>query len=192
MTPTTPGPQMTQMTQTSRALHGVMAEFDSAQAVVDAARQVMAHGFTKVEGYSPVPIEELNDIIHRTRTVLPKLVLGGGLTGMATGFGLQYWASVLEYPMNVGGRPQASWITFIIPSYELTILFSALTAVLGMIILSGLPQPYHPVFNVDRFSMASSDKFFLVVESAEPKFDQQATTEFLRSTGAKGVYDVDE
>ncbi len=173
-------------------LHGVMAEFDSAQAVVDAARKTMAHGFTKVEAYSPVPIEELNDIIHKTRTVLPKLVLGGGLAGMATGFGLQYWASVIAYPMNVGGRPQASWITFIIPSFELIILFAALTAVLGMIVLSGLPQLYHPVFNVGRFSMASSDKFFLVVESADPKFDQQATSEFLRGTGAKGVYDVDE
>jgi len=176
----------------AKGLHGVMAEFDSAQDVVDAARTVMAHGFTKVEGYSPVPIEELNDIIHKTRTVLPKLVLCGGLAGMAAGFALQYWASVLEYPMNIGGRPQASWITFIIPSYELTILFAALTAVLGMILLSGLPQPYHPVFNVDRFSMASSDKFFLVVESADPKFDHQGTAEFLRSTGAKGVYDVDQ
>lgn len=173
-------------------LHGVMAEFDSAQAVVEAARKTMAHGFTRVEAYSPVPVEELNDIIHRTRTILPKLVLGGGLAGMATGFGLQHWASVIEYPMNVGGRPQASWITFIIPSYELTILFAALTAVFGLIILSGLPQPYHPVFNVERFSMASSDKFFLVVESADPKFDLHATAEFLRGTGAKGVYDVDE
>ena len=192
MTPTTPGPQMTQMTPTSRALHGVMAEFDSAQEVVDAARKTMAHGFTRVEAYSPVPVEELNDIIHKKRTILPKLVLAGGLAGLAAGMALQYWASVIEYPMNIGGRPQASWITYIIPSYELTILFAALTAAIGMIVLSGLPQPYHPVFNVDRFSMASSDKFFLVVESLDPKFDQQATSEFLRSTGAKGVYDVDE
>lgn len=173
-------------------LHGVMAEFDSAQTVVDAARRTMAHGFTRVEAYSPVPIEELNDIIHKKRTVLPKLVLAGGLAGMATGFLLQYWASVIEYPMNIGGRPQASWTTFIVPSYELTILFAALTAAIGMIVLNGLPQPYHPVFNVGRFAMASSDKFFLVVESADPKFDQQATAEFLRGTGAKGVYDVDE
>jgi len=176
----------------SNRLHGVMAEFDSAQALVEAARATMAQGFTKVEAYSPVPIEDLNTIIHKTRTILPKLVLGGGLTGMATGFGLQYWASVIAYPMNVGGRPQASWTTFIVPSYELTILFSALTAAVGMILLSGLPQPYHPVFNVERFSMASSDKFFLVVESADPKFDQRAATEFLKSTGAKGVYDVEE
>lgn len=167
-----------------------MAEYDSADQVVAAARQTMAGGYTRVEAYTPVPIEELNDIIHKKRTVLPKLVLGGGLTGMATGFGLQYWASVLEYPMNIGGRPLASWTTFIVPSYELTILFSALTAAIGMIVLSGLPQPYHPVFNVERFSMASSDKFFLVIESTDPKFD--GATAFLRETGAKGVYDVAE
>jgi hypothetical protein len=92
--------------------------------------------------------------------------------------------------MNVGGRPQASWTSFIVPSYELTILFAALTAAIGMILLSGLPQPYHPVFNVERFSMASSDKFFLVIESTDPKFDAAAA--FLRGTGAKGVYDVAE
>ena len=174
------------------ALHGVMAEFDTGQALVDAARRAVAQGFTKLEAYSPVPIEELNDIIHKKRTILPRLVLAAGLTGMATGFGLQYWASVIEYPMNIGGRPQASWTTFIIPSYELTILFAAIAAALGMIVLSGLPQPYHPVFNVERFSMASSDKFFLVLESADPKFEQPVTSEFLRSLGAKGVYDVEE
>lgn len=176
--------------QTSNAVHGVMAEYDSADAVVAAARQTMAQGYTRVEAYTPVPIEDLNDIIHKKRTVLPKLVLGGGLSGMATGFGLQYWASVIEYPMNIGGRPYASWTTFIVPSYELTILFAALTAAIGMIALSGLPQPYHPVFNVDRFSMASSDKFFLVIESTDPKFSDAA--EFLKGTGAKGVYDVAE
>jgi len=181
---------MSHTPETSPGLHGVMAEFESGQALVEAARKTMGQGFTRVEAYSPVPIEELNDIIHKRRTVLPKLVLTGGLTGMATGFALQYWASVIEYPMNIGGRPQASWTTFIVPSYELTILFSALTAAIGMIVLSGLPQPYHPVFNVERFSMASSDKFFLVIESTDPKFSE--ATSFLQGTGAKGVYDVAE
>ena len=176
---------------TSQPLHGVMAEYDSGQALVDAARTTMAQGFTRVEAYTPVPIEELNDIIHKKRTILPKLVLAGGLTGMATGFGLQYWASVIEYPMNVGGRPMASWTAFIVPSYELTILFASLTAAIGMALLSGLPQPYHPVFNVDRFSMASSDKFFLVIERVDPRFDHAATTRFLHEQGAKGVYDVE-
>jgi hypothetical protein len=172
------------------ALHGMMAEFESAQACVDAARRTAAEGFIKFEAYTPVPIEELNNIIHIKRTRLPLATLLGGLAGMATGFGLQYWVSVIEYPMNIGGRPDASWPSFVIPSYELTILFSALTATFFMIIANGLPQPYHPVFNVPRFSLASSDKFFLVVEAEDPKFDQSATSKFLESLGAKGVYEV--
>ena len=181
---------MTHTVVETSAVHGVMAEYDSGQALVEAAKKTMAQGFTRVEAYSPVPIEDLNTIIHKTRTVLPKLILAGGLTGMAAGFALQYWASAIEYPMNIGGRPLASWTTFIVPSYELTILFAALTAAIGMIVLNGLPQPYHPVFNVDRFTMASSDKFFLVIESTDPKFGGAAA--FLRETGAKGVYDVAE
>ena len=181
---------MAHIPETSNALHGVMAEFETGQALVDAARKTMAQGFTRVEAYSPVPIEDLNTIIHKSRTVLPKLILAGGLSGMAAGFALQYWASVIEYPMNIGGRPLASWTTFIVPSYELTILFASLTAAIGMIVLNGLPQPYHPVFNVDRFTMASSDKFFLVIESTDPKFSGAAA--FLREAGAKGVYDVAE
>lgn len=176
--------------ETSSALHGVMAEFDTGNDLVEAARKTMAQGFTKVEAYTPVPIEELNDIIHKKRTVLPKLVLTGGLTGMATGFALQYWASVIEYPMNVGGRPFASWTTFIVPSYELTILFAALTAAIGMIVLSGLPQPYHPVFNVPAFEAASSDRFFLTIETADPKFDAHATREFLHGLHPVGVSDI--
>ena len=174
----------------SHALHGVMAEYDSAQALVDAARQATADGFTKVEAYSPVPIEELNDIIHRKRTILPKLVLAGGLAGMATGFGLQYWASVIEYPMNIGGRPLASWTTFIVPSYELTILFAALTAAIGMIVLSGLPQPYHPVFNVPRFALASRNRFFLCIEAKDPKFHVDGTRHFLETLNPREITTV--
>ena len=174
----------------SGTLHGVMGEFESAQACVDAARSLAADGFTKFEAYTPVPVEELNSVIHMKRTRLPLATLIGGLTGMATGFALQYWVSVISYPLNVGGRPFASWPSFVVPSYELTILFSALTATLFMIIANGLPQPYHPVFNVPRFSMASSDKFFLVIESEDPKFDPTRTTAFLQTLGAKGVYEV--
>jgi hypothetical protein len=171
-------------------LYGVMAEFDSAQALVDASRHAVSAGYAVMEAYSPLPIEELNDIIHKKRTKLSRFVLVGGIAGMASGFALQYWASVIEYPMNIGGRPYATWPAFVVPSYELTILFSALTAAIGMFALNGLPQPYHPVFNVERFSMASSDKFFLVIESTDPRFDHAATTRFLQDLGAKGVYDV--
>jgi hypothetical protein len=181
---------MAHAVEQENALYGVMAEFDSAQAVVDAAKQAVAAGFSRLEAYSPFPIEELNDIIHKRRTKLSSLVLMGGLSGMATGFALQYWASAIEYPMNIGGRPYATWTAFVVPSYELTILFSALTAAIGMFALNGLPMPYHPVFNVERFSLASSDKFFLVIESHDPRFDHAATTRFLQEHGAKGVYDV--
>jgi hypothetical protein len=177
---------------TSGTLFGVMAEFESAQTCIEAARRTVAEGFVKVEAYTPVPIEELNEVLHVKRTRLPMATLAGGLTGMATGFALQYWVSVLDYPMNVGGRPMASWPSFVVPSYELTILFAAITATLFMILANGLPQPYHPVFNVPRFSLASSDKFFLVVEAGDSKFDRTRTPAFLESLGAKGVYDVPE
>jgi hypothetical protein len=176
--------------QTGDTLYGLMAEFDNAQACVDATRLVVGEGFRHVEAYTPVPVEELNDILHRKRTRLPKATLAGGLTGMASGFGLQYWASVIEYPLNIGGRPFASWPSFVVPSYELTILFAALTATLFMILANGLPQPYHPVFNVPRFSLASSDKFFVVIEAIDPKFEAGQTARFLEDLGAKGVYDI--
>ena len=173
-------------------LYGLMAEFDSAQSIVDASIKAVDAGYSKLEAYTPFPIEELNDIIHKKRTNLPKLVLFMAFCGMMTGFTLQYWASTIAYPLNIGGRPLATWPAFIVPSYELTILFAALTAAIGMIALNGLPQPYHPVFNVDRFTMASSDKFFLVIEAEDAHFGKEQTSSFLQGLGAKGVYDVAE
>lgn len=170
--------------------YGIMAEFETAEAIVAAARRTMAEGYTRVEAYTPVPIEDLNEILHVRRTNLPKISLIGGLMGMLAGFTLQYWTSVIDYPLNVAGRPFASWPAFIVPSYELTILFSALATAGGMIALNGLPQPYHPVFNAPRFSLASSDKFFLVIEAADPRFDMERASRFFHEIGAKGVYDV--
>jgi hypothetical protein len=178
------------VSETSNVTYGVMAEFDSAQALVDATARTVSEGYSKVDAYTPVPVEELNDILVGKRTKLPTLVLIGGITGMLSGFFLQYWTSVISYPLNIGGRPLASWPAFVIPSYELTILFAALAAAGGMIALNGLPQPYHPVFNAPRFSLATSDKFFLVIEADDPKFDAGGTSRFLESLGAKGVYEV--
>jgi hypothetical protein len=118
-------------------------------------------------------------------------VLGGGIAGMAAGFALQYWASVIQYPLNIGGRPLASWPAFIVPSYELTILFAALTAVIGMIALNGLPMPYHPVFNVPQFSSASADRFFLSIETRDPRFDLAATRAFLEGLHPLGVTEIE-
>ncbi|MGE0814607.1 MAG: DUF3341 domain-containing protein [Vicinamibacterales bacterium] len=171
-------------------LYGLMAEFDSAQGILDASARAVGAGYTKLEAYTPFPIEELNDIIHKRRTRLPKLVLLMAFVGMGTGFVLQYWASTTAYPFNIGGRPLATWPAFVVPSYELTILFSALTAAIGMVAFNGLPQPYHPVFNVERFTLASTDKFFLVIEADDAHFGKDETTAFLQDAGAKGVYDV--
>lgn len=178
--------------ESTDANYGVMAEFDNAQTIVDAARRVVAEGYTKVEAYTPVPIEELNLILHRKRTYLPTIALVGGLTGMATGFGLQYWASAIEYPLNVGGRPLNSWPAFIVPAFEMTILCAAVTAVLGMLWLNGLPEPYHPVFNVPGFALASRDQFFILIAADDPRFDPVETRKFLEGLGARAVSEVEK
>jgi len=173
------------------AIHGVMGEFKSPAAVIEAAKRVHAAGYTKVDAYSPYPIEELIEALDLHKSHLPKIVLLGGVFGFLAGWGLQYWAAVIEYPMNIGGRPHFSWPAFIIPAYETTILFAALGAVFGMLALNGLPQPYHPVFNVRSFALASRDKFFICIESRDPKFDREETRNFLYSAGATEVTEVE-
>jgi Protein of unknown function (DUF3341) len=172
------------------ALYGLMAEFHEPGDVVAAARAVREAGYHKVDAYSPYPIEELAEALHLHHSRLPLLVLLGGIGGFVVGYGLQYWSAVIEYPMNVGGRPFHSWPSFIVPSFETTILFAALTAVLGMLALNGLPEPYHPVFNVPSFALATRDRFFLCVESVDPKFDVSETRRFLE--GLAGVDAVAE
>lgn len=167
-----------------------MAQFDSPAAVVEAARRARDVGFTKVDAYSPYPLHQLDEALRLPRTKLPWLVLAGGIAGTIGGLGLQYWASVIEYPLNIGGRPFASWVSFIVPAYETTILLAALTAVFGMILLNGLPRPYHPVFNVPEFTHASSDRFFLTIETADPKFDSVTTRAFLEELNPLGVSDI--
>ena len=171
-------------------LFGLLAEFDSTTAIVDAARRARAAGFTRIDAHTPFPIHELDGALSLPRTKLPWLVFAGGIAGMLGGFALQYWTSVIDYPINIGGRPLAAWPAFIVPSFEMTILFAALTAVVGMIVLNGLPQPYHPVFNVPAFANASGDRFFLSVEAADPKFDLVETRRFLESLHPLGVSDI--
>jgi hypothetical protein len=170
--------------------YGLMAEFPSAATLVTAARRAREAGYTKVDAYAPLPIEELNDALKLPRNRVPLVVLLGGLTGMAAGYGLEYWASVIHYPLNIGGRPFHSIPAFIVPAYETTILFASLAALIGMVLLNRLPMPYHPVFNVPRFEHASSDAFFLTIETADPKFDQHATRKFLEDLHPLGVFDI--
>ena len=171
--------------------YGLLAEFESAQALLDAAHEVRAAGYTKTDAYSPFPIHGLAEALgFRERSVAP-IVFMGGLTGALAGYGLEYWTQVIAYPLNIGGRPYHSWVSFIPPAFETTILFGAFSAVIGMLALNGLPQPYHPVFNAPRFHLASRDTFFLGIEATDPKFDALKTRAFLASLHAREVVDVE-
>jgi hypothetical protein len=169
---------------------GLLAEFDSPTALVEAARRAHAEGYRKMDGYSPFPIEELAEALGARATRLPLLVLLGGIVGCVGGYFMQYYSAVHDYPMNVGGRPLHSWPAFIPVTFEMTVLVAALTAVLGMLALNGLPQPYHPVFNVERFARATRDRFFLSIEATDPKFDRDATRAFLAGLGPREVSEV--
>jgi hypothetical protein len=172
-------------------LYGIVAEFDDPTDITIAAQRVKDAGFTRFEAYSPYPIEELSEIVVKRNTGLPWLVFLGGAIGFLTGLGLQYYTHVIDYPINVGGRPLASWPSFIPVTFELTILCASLTAVFGMIALNGLPQPYHPVFNIPRFDLASRNRFFLVIEAGDPKFDRDEATRLLRGLNSREVSDVE-
>ena len=172
-------------------IYGLMAEFDDPGGLVKAAKQTYAAGYRQIDTFSPYPIEEAWEAIGQHDTRLSKIVLGGGLTGLLSGLALQEWVHNIAYPINIAGKPLNSWPQFIPVTFELTILFAALSGVIGMIVLNGLPMPYHPVFNVPRFERASRDKFFLLVESADPKFDREQTREFLKGLNASEVSDVE-
>lgn len=171
--------------------YGLMAEFGSAQDLMEAARQTHAAGYSATDAYSPFPIHGLAEALGFKDRRISRFVLLGGIAGALAGYGLQYWVSVIAYPLNIGGRPDHSWVSFIPPTFELTILFAAFTAGLTMIALNGLPQPYHPVFNAPRFALASQDRFFLAIEHSDPRFDPQATFEFLTSLNPSEVVRVD-
>jgi hypothetical protein len=172
-------------------LYGVMAEFESPGDLVTAARKVYSVGYRRINGYSPYPIEELSEAIGFTHTRLPLIVFIGGVLGGLGGFFMQYWMEVIDYPLNVGGRPYNSWPAFIPITFECVVLAAAFSAVLGMLVLNRLPQPYHPVFNVPNFAMATRDRFFLAVEANDPKFDHGEVVNLLKSLNALEVNDVE-
>ena len=168
-------------------IYGILAEFESPSTLTAAARQVKAKGYNKVEAYSPFAIEEVNEALGLHHNRLPLIVLGCGILGGLTGYLMQYYLAVIDFPINVGARPLHSWPSFIIITFELTILFAALATVLGLLGLCGLPMPYHPVFNVPEFARASTDRFFLCIESSDPKFRVEDTLQFLRDLGGSEV-----
>ena len=177
--------------QGAPALYGVMAEFDNPSDLVAAARRTYQEGYRRINGYSPYPIEELSEAIGFTHTSLPLIVLIGGILGGVGGFFMQYWMEVIDYPLNVGGKPFNSWPAFIPITFECTVLVASFAAVLGMLALNKLPQPYHPVFNAPNFALATRDKFFLVIEANDPKFKHGEAFQFMKTLGAMGVNDVE-
>ena len=172
-------------------VYGLMAEFDDPHKLLVAARRASEEGYSRMDAYTPFPVEGLSEYVGFPRTKLPTLVLLAGLAGCLGGFALQYWVSKIDYPLNVGGRPLNSWPSFIPVTFEMTILFAALTAVIAMLALNGLPMPYHPVFNEPRFARASQDRFFLAIEAADPKFDRAATRSFLETLTPCDITEVE-
>lgn len=176
---------------TPSTLYGLMAEFDDPEVLVEAAERAHAEGYHRMDAYTPYPVHGLSEALGVRHTRLPILVLLGGVIGGIAGYSLQFWASVLEYPYNIGGRPFHSWPSFIPITFETTVLLAAFAAVFGMLALNGLPQPYHPVFNVPRFELATRTHFFLCIEATDPKFDLEGTRRFLESLNPQEVAEVD-
>jgi Protein of unknown function (DUF3341) len=173
-------------------LYGLMAEFETPEQVLDAALRTRAEGYHHMDTYTPFAVEGLPEIVvTRHKVKLPAIVLCGGLTGTLTGLILEWFPNSVGYPLDIGGKPNFSWPAFIPIMFELTILFAALSAVFGMIILNDLPQPYHPVFNAPRFDLASRDRFFLCIETRDPKFDLDATKDFLIGLNPVDVTEVE-
>jgi len=173
-------------------LYGVMAEFESPQDLLIAARRAREEGYVRMDAYTPYPMHELTEALGIRPTKLPFVVLAGGLIGCWGALLIMWFSATVHYPLNVGGRPLASWPMFIPITFELTVLFAAVSAVLGMLGMNGLPQPYHPVFNAPRFALASRDRFFLCIEAVDPKFDPEKTSRFLANLGARVVSEVED
>ena len=171
-------------------LYGLMAEFASPEAVLDAARRTAAAGYTRAEAYTPFPVEGLSAALGFRRSRVALIVLIGGIVGACGAFGMEWYANVLSYVWNIGGKPPNSWPAFIPITFELGVLGAAVSAVIGMLALNGLPQPYHSVFNASRFTLASRDRFFLCIEATDPKFDAHATRRLLEELQPVSIEEV--
>jgi hypothetical protein len=171
---------------------GVLGEFETPEGLLQAARRAREVGYRRMDAYTPFPIHGLSDAMGFRPTKLPFIVLAGAVIGCATALGTMWFSATIHYPINVAGKPFASWPMFIPITFEATVLFAALFAVFGMLGMNGLPMPYHPIFNAPRFAFASRDRFFLCIESRDPRFQEDDVRAFLSGLGAKDVEAVEE
>ena len=171
-------------------VYGLMAEFDSPTRLVQAAKAAHHAGYRRMDCYTPYPVEEAAAAIGFHRDEVSLVTLIGGLLGLAAMFGLETWIAVWAYPLNIAGRPLNSWPAFIPITFEMTVLGAAGSAVLSMLALNGLPQPYHPLFNVPNFQLATRDKFFVCIEARDQKFNLEDTRRFLESLNPTAVMEV--
>ncbi|MGC8667734.1 MAG: DUF3341 domain-containing protein [Chthonomonadales bacterium] len=171
-------------------VYGMLAEFGDAEEIVVAAGKAKEAGYVRLDAFTPYPVHGLPEAIGFRDVLVPWLIFFGGVCGAVGGFALQYWINVVDYPMDIGGRPFVTWPSFIPVTFECTVLFAAFAAVIGMLMLNGLPRPHHPVFNADRFARASQDRFFLCIEARDPRYDAAATRRFLEGLGAISVEEV--
>lgn len=180
------------MPNESFELYGIMAEFETPEQLLHAARRAYASGYRKMDAYSPFAVEGVAEAIGFRKTRVPLIVLLGGICGATTAYGMQWYSAAIDYPLNVGGRPLHSWPSFIPITFELTVLFAAIAGTLGMLFLNGLPRLYHPVFNAPEFKLASQTRFFLCIEADDHVFNADEVREFFRSLGAEKVLEVEE
>lgn len=174
----------------AQPIYGLMAEFDSAEELLRAAKKARLAGYKKLDAFTPFPIEGLTEALGKKKSLVPFLVFFGGAFGCLGGFFMEWFANVIHYRINSGGRPYNSWPAFIPITFELTILFAGFTALFALIFLNRQPQLYHPVFNAPNFERASLDKFFLCIQSDDIRFNLESTGAFMRNLGAQNVTEI--
>ena len=178
------------MATKTHTLYGLLAEFEREDQIVDATRRIYEAGYRRIDAYAPFPVHGLAEAMGRKRTWVPLVVLCGGIMGGLGGFLMQAYSAMVDYPLNIGGRPYYSWPAFIPITFEMTVLGASLAAVFGMLAMNNLPQPYHPVFHVKNFELASRSRFFLLVTSRDVKFDLEQTRKDLEVLDPRAIHEV--